>query len=85
MIRPYLRDMINNQRTLLKNLSGKIFNNNLRGKWKIRLTMQINFTSSLDYGEICTMESKSKNIEILMGSETDDIINELFEFFLEEY
>ena len=85
MIRPYLRDMINNQRTLLKNLSGKIFNNNLRGKWKIRLTMQINFTSSLDHGEICTMESKSKNIEILMGSETDDIINELFEFFLEEY
>ena len=62
MIRPYLRDMINNQRTPLKNLSGTIFNNNLRGKWKIRLTMQINFTSSLDPGEICTMESKSKNI-----------------------
>ena len=28
------------------------------------------------------MDSKGKNIEILMGSKTDDIINELFESFL---
>ena len=26
-----------------------------------------------------------KNIELLMGSETDDIINELFESFLQKY
>ena len=52
MIRPYLRDMINNQKTPLKNLSGKI----------LILIGQINFTSSLDPGEICTMESKIKNI-----------------------
>ena len=31
------------------------------------------------------MDSKGKNIEILMGSKTDDIINELFESFLERY
>ena len=47
--------------------------------------MQINFVSSLDPGEIRTMDSKSKNIEILMCSKTDDIINELFESFLERY
>ena len=31
------------------------------------------------------MDSKSKNIEILMGNETDDIINELFESFKQTY
>ena len=31
------------------------------------------------------MDSKGKNIEILMGSKTDDIINELFESFLERH
>ena len=30
--------------------------------------MQINFISSLDTGEIRTMDSKSKNEESLMGS-----------------
>ena len=39
----------------------------------------------LDTGEIRTMDSKSKNIEILMGNETDDIINELFESFKQTY
>ena len=40
--------------------------------------MQINFVSSLDPREIRTMDSKSENIDILMGNETDDIINEFF-------
>ena len=81
MIRPYLRDMINNHKTPL----GKITDDDLYGEWKIQLTMQINFVSSLDPGEIRTMDSKSKNIEILMGSKADDIINDLFESFLERY
>ena len=44
--------------------------------------MKINFISSLDTGEIRTMCSKSDNVEITMGSETDDIIKEFFESFL---
>ena len=79
MIRPYLRDMINNHKTPL----GKIIDDDLYEEWEIQLTMQINFVSSLDPGEIRTMDSKSKNIEILMGSKADDIINDLFESFLE--
>ena len=51
------------------------------GEWEIQLTMQISFISSSDTEEIRTMDSKSKNIEILMGNETDDIINKLFESF----
>ena len=31
------------------------------------------------------MNSKSDNVEIMMGIETDDIINELFESFLKKY
>ena len=73
MIKPYLRDMINNH----KDPSG----NDSYGEWKIQLTMQISFISSLDTGEIRTMDLKSKNIEILMDNETDDIINELFKSF----
>ena len=47
--------------------------------------MQINFISSLDPGEIRTIDSKSDNVEITMGSETDDIIKELFESFFKKY
>ena len=71
MIRTYLRDMINNHKD----------SSDSYGEWKIQLTMQISFISSSDTEEIRTMDSKSKNIEILMGNETDDIINKLFESF----
>ena len=83
MIRPHLRDMINNHKAPLEGYLGN--DNNLHGEWKIQLTRQINFASSLDPGEIRTMDSKSKNIEILIGSETDYIINKLFELFLQKY
>ena len=52
---------------------------------KIQLTMQINFISSKDSRETRTMHTKSRNIEIMMGSETNDIIEELSESFLQNY
>ena len=36
----------------------------------------------LDTGEICKMDSKSDNVELVMDIETDDIINELFDSLL---
>ena len=42
--------------------------------------MAINFISSKDSGETRTMHTKSNNVEIMMGSETDEIIEELCEF-----
>ena len=39
--------------------------------------MQINFIFSKDSEETRTMHTKSHNIEIIMGSETNDIIEEL--------
>ena len=46
--------------------------------------MVINFVSSKDSDEICIMRTKSNNIEIIMGNETDEII-ELFESLLQKY
>ena len=46
--------------------------------------MVINFVSSKDSDEICIMRTKSNNIEIMMGNETDEII-ELFESLLQKY
>ena len=48
--------------------------------------MSINFISSKkDSVETHIMHTKSDNIEIMMGSETDKIIEELFESFLQKY
>ena len=52
---------------------------------KIQLTMSINFISSKDSGETCNMHTKSDSIEIMVSSETDDIIDELFESLLQKY
>ena len=68
MIRPYLSDMINDHKT--------------RREWKIQLTMRINFISLENSKETCTMYTKSLDIEIMMVSETDDIIEVLRKCFL---
>ena len=54
-------------------------------EWKIQVTMAVNFISSKDSDETRTMHTKSNNVEIMMGSDTDEIIEELFEYFLQKY
>ena len=44
-----------------------------------------NFISSKDSNETRTMHTKSDNIEIIIGSETGEIIKELFESLLQRY
>ena len=68
---PYLRHMIDNFMA--------------SGQWKIQLIMRINFISSLDTVEFRIMHTKSNNMEIINGIETDDSINELFESFPKKY
>ena len=65
MIRPYLINIINDHKS--------------QEEWEIHLTMVIDFFSSKHSEETCTMRTKSDNIEIMMGSETDETIEELFE------
>ena len=71
IIRPYLRDMINNHKAI--------------SEWKIKLIMRISFVSSLDSKKIHTIHTKSDSTEIMSGIETNDIINELFKSFSKRY
>ena len=72
MIRPYLVDLINDHKT--------------QSEWKIQLTMEINFISSKpDFDETRIMHAKRDNKEIMIGNETDEVIEELFESFLKRY
>ena len=45
----------------------------------------INFVPSKDFKETRTMHSNSDNIETMIGSKTDKIIEELFESLLKKY
>ena len=47
--------------------------------------MTINFIFFKDSDETLTMHTKSNNVEIMVGSETDEIIEELFESLLRLY
>ena len=47
--------------------------------------MAINFTSSKDSDDTRTTHTKSDTIEIMMGSEIDKIIVEIFESLLQRY
>ena len=89
MVKPYLRDMINNHKNPMKlrvHLGYEIIDYETQfGEQKIQLTTQINFGSFKDSEETSTWHAKSHNIEIMMGSETDDIINELFESHLQRH
>ena len=54
-------------------------------EWKIQLTMAINFISSKDSDETWNIHTKSNNVEFMIGSEIDEIIEDLFESFLQKY
>ena len=54
-------------------------------EWKVQLTMSINFISSIYSDEIRNKHTKRNNIETMVGSETDEIIEELFESLLQIY
>ena len=56
-----------------------------QSEWKIHLKMQINFISSKGFEETHTIHTKSCNIKIMMGNETNEIIEKLFDSFLQKY
>ena len=67
MIRPYLDDMI--------------IDHKIQGECKIQITMSISSISSNDSDETHNLRTKSNNVEIMMGDETDEIMDELFNIF----
>ena len=72
LIEQYLKEVIN----YYKN----------KGEWKLQLTAEINFIS-LKPGsdETPIMHTRSGNEEIINGSDTDEIIEELFKSILRKY
>ena len=56
-----------------------------QSEWKIHLKMQINFISSKGFEETHTIHTKSCNIKIMMGNETNEIIEKLFDSFSQKY
>ena len=72
LIEQYLRELI------------KYYKN--KGEWKLQLIAEISFIS-LKPGsdETRIMHARSNNEEIMNGSDTDEVIEELFESFLQRY
>ena len=72
LIEPYLTELINDYKS--------------KGEWKIQLTAQINFISLRPGSdETRVMHTRSVNEEFMNGSDTDEIIKELFKSFLQRY
>ena len=68
LIESYLADMMNDYKS--------------KGKWKIQLTAEINFTSlKPDSDETRIMHTKSDNKEIMIGRDTNEVIKELFKSY----
>ena len=58
----------------------------LKGEWKIQLTIEINFILlKPGSSETRTMYTRSDNIEIMFGDDSDDIIEQLFRSLLQKY
>ena len=89
MIRPYLSDIINNHKTRDEwriHSGNTIIKHKTQSERKIQLTIAINSISSKpDSDETRTICTKSNNVEIVMGSETDEITEGRFESLLERY
>ena len=72
MIEPYLVGMINDYKN--------------KGECIIQLTAEINFISSIpDSNETRTMYAKSINAEFMIGSDTNEVIEDLFKSLLQGY
>ena len=57
-------------------------NNNNRANWKIQLIIKNNFISVKHFEDTRTIYSASKPVEIFMGSDTENIIDTLFNTIL---
>ena len=72
LIKPYLYDLINVYKA--------------KGEWNLQLSAEISFISQkLDSNEIRTMYSRSTPEEIIIGSETEEVAENLIMSILQKY
>ena len=70
-IKPYLKEMIDDYKS--------------KGEWKIQLVMRVIFVSFIDKNETQVMHTKSYNVKIMNGTDTNDAIIELIKSFTKRY
>ena len=102
MIRPYLRDLINDHKPAEESNNEDSNNNNNnnsnnknnsnnnneesdRAEWEIQPRMQNSCISTKYFEEIRTIYTKSEPVEIFMGSNTNDVIDRLFDTLLQRF
>ena len=85
MIKPYLKDLINDHIPVMELGNEEDNSDTVRGEWKVQLVMQNNCISTKDFEETRTIYSASKSVEILMGSHIDDVIDRLFDTTLQKF
>ena len=62
----------------------KLINKHKNDNWKIQLTMKIILTPIEDFDDNRALYVKTKNVEIMMGSDTNEIAKELFESIIQK-
>ena len=70
-IKPYLKDMIDDYKS--------------KGEWKIQLVMRLVFVSFIDKNETQVLHTKSDNVKLMNGTDTNEAINELIKSFTKRY
>ena len=85
MIKPYLKDLINDHIPVMELGNEEDNSDTVRGEWKVQLVMQNNCISTKDFEETQTIYSASKPVEIFMGTDTDDTIDRFFDTFLQRF
>ena len=90
VVRPYLGNLINDHKPILElnnnnnsndNNNNNNNNNNI-AEWKIQLIIKNNFVSVKDFEDTRTIYPKKIPVEIFMGSDTENIIDTLFNTIL---
>ena len=85
MIKPYLRDLINDHKPTAELTNRASDSDSELGEWKIQLVMQNNCISSKNFEETRNIYSGSKTVEISMGTDTDGAIDRLFDTLLQRF
>ena len=99
LMRPYLTDLINKHITTMElnnnnnsdnnnnnnNNNDNNNNNTDRGEWKIQLTMINSCISTKSFKDKHTIYLKSEQVEIYMGSDTENVIDTLFNTLLQNF
>ena len=85
LIRPYLRDLMNNHKPTEKINNNANNSDTERGEWKIQIIMQNNCISTRNFEDTRTIYSASKPVETFMGSDTNEAIGKLFYTLLQRF